>query len=119
MELGVLFLALGVIEQSHIQYVLRKFLLTILHDYSLITDTEDYPCPNNVPYFFPVVIAGITKCSTYAVVSRLKSSPAYNITVSGGTFVHPGYPQVTVTVPQKAVETETRLSLQLKVGCHH
>ena len=103
---------------SHIQYVLWKFLLTILHDSSLITGTDDYPCPNNVPYSFPVVIAGITKCSTYAVVSRLKSSPAY-ITVRGGTFVHPGYPQVTITVPQEAVETETRLSLQLKVGCHH
>ena len=96
-----------------------EFLFTVLHDNSLITDTDDYPCPNNVPYSFPVVIAGITKCSTYAVVSRLKSSPAYNITVSGGTFVHPGYPQVTITVPQDAVETETRLPLQLKVGFHH
>mgnify|MGYP000185194036 CR=1 FL=1 len=95
-----------------------KFLLNILHDDSLITGTDDYPCPNNVPYSFPVAIAGITECSTYAVVSRLKSSPAYNITVSGGTFVHPGYPQVTITVPQEAVANETRLSLQLKVGCH-
>ncbi|XP_074624304.1 uncharacterized protein LOC141882226 isoform X4 [Acropora palmata] len=84
-------------------------------DIRQVSDTDDYPCPNNVPYSFPVVIASITKCSTYAVVSRLKSSPAYNITVSGGTFVHPGYPQVTITAPQEAVETETRLSLQLKV----
>ena len=95
-----------------------KFLLNILHDNSLLTDIgDDYPCPNNVPYFFPLVRVGITKCSTYAVVSRLKSSPTYTITVSGGTFAHPDYPQVTITVPQKAVASETRLSLQLKVGC--
>ena len=103
---------------SHIQYALLKFLSNVLHDNSLIADIEDdYPCPTNVQYSFPVVRAGITKCSTYAVVSRLKLSPAYTITVSGGTFPHPDYPQVTITVPEKAVETETKLSLQLKVGC--
>ena len=96
-----------------------KFLLTILHDNSLMTDIDDYPCACKVPYSFPVVRAGITKCSTYAVVSRLKLSSTYTITVSGGTFAHPDYPQVTVTIPQKAVATETRLSLQLKVGCLH
>ena len=97
-----------------------KFLFNILHDIHLITVIEDdYPCPNNVPYSLPVVRAGITKCSTYALVSRLKLSPTYTITVSGGTFVHPDYPQVTITVPEKAVATETRLSLQLKVGCLH
>lgn len=96
-----------------------KFLLTVVDDNSLILDIDDYPCPNNVPYFFPVVRASITKCSTYAVVSRLKLSPTYTITGSGGTFIHPGYPQVTITVPEKAVETETQLFLQLKVGCLH
>ena len=97
-----------------------KFLLNILHDYSLLTDIEDdHPCPNNVPYSFPVVQAGITECSAYAVVSRLKLSPTYTITVNGGTFTHPNYPQVTITVPQKAVETETRLSLEVKVGYPH
>ncbi|XP_044166053.1 uncharacterized protein LOC114949082 isoform X3 [Acropora millepora] len=81
-----------------------------------VSDIEDdYPCPNNVPYLFPVVRAGITKCSTYAVVSRLKLSPTYTITVSGGTFAHPDYPQVSIIVPQEAVATETRLSLQLQV----
>ncbi|XP_074621186.1 uncharacterized protein LOC141879794 isoform X5 [Acropora palmata] len=78
-------------------------------------DIDDYPCPNNVPYSFLVVLAGIIKCSTYAVVSRLKLSPTFTITVSGGTFVHPNYPEVTITVPQKAVTTETRLSLELGV----
>ncbi|XP_044174645.1 uncharacterized protein LOC114951472 [Acropora millepora] len=76
---------------------------------------DDDPCPNNVPFSFPVVRAGITECSSYAVVSRLKLSPKYTITVNGGTFAHPYYPQVTITVPQKAVATETRLSLELKV----
>ena len=66
-----------------------------------------------------MVRAGITKCSTYVVVSRLKLSPKYTITVSGKAIVHPDYPQVTITVPQKAVDTETRFSLQLKVGCLH
>ena len=97
-----------------------KFLLKILHDDSLLTDfKDDYPCPNNVPYSFPVVRAGITECSSYAVLSRLKLSPKYTITVNGGTFAHPCYPQVTITVPQKAVATETRLSLELKVGYVH
>ncbi|XP_074620464.1 uncharacterized protein LOC141879199 isoform X5 [Acropora palmata] len=84
-------------------------------DIRQVADIDDYPCPNNVPYSFPVVLAGIIKCSTYAVVSRLKLSPTFTITVSGGTFVHPNYPQVTITVPQKAVTTETSLSLELGV----
>ena len=103
---------------SHTLYALLKFLLNVLRDNSLIADMEDdYPCPNSVPYSFPVVKVRITKCSTYAVVSRLKLSPADTITVSGGTFAHPDYPEDTITVPEKAVETETKLSLQLKVGC--
>ena len=103
---------------SHILYALLKFLLNVLYDNSLIADMEDdYPCPNNVPYSFPVVKVRITKCSTYAVVSRLKLSPADTITVSGGTLAHSDYPEETITVPEKAVETETKLSLRLKVGC--
>ena len=116
MLLGILFL--NGHFPSHIQHVLIKFLLNIRHHYSLLTDIEDdYPCPKNIPFSFPVVRAGITECSTYAVVSRLKLSPTFAITVSGGTFAHRDYPLVTITAPQKAVETETRLSLQLKVGC--
>ncbi|XP_067018270.1 uncharacterized protein [Acropora muricata] len=85
-------------------------------DIRQVSDIEDdYPCPKNISYFFPVVRAGITKCSTYAVISRLKLSPTYTITVSGGTFAHPDYPLVTITVPQNAVGNETRLPLQLKV----
>ncbi|XP_015750317.1 PREDICTED: uncharacterized protein LOC107330190 [Acropora digitifera] len=82
-----------------------------------VSDIEDdNPWTMNAPYSFPVVRAGISRCSTYAVVSRLKLSPTYTITVSGGTFAHPDYPQVIITVPKKAVATETKLSLQLKVG---
>ncbi|XP_015775029.1 PREDICTED: uncharacterized protein LOC107353219 isoform X2 [Acropora digitifera] len=77
---------------------------------------DDYPTTDKVPNFlFPVVQAGILECSTYAVVSRLKVSPTYTITVNGGTFGHPDYPQVAITVPKKAVGTKTKLSLQLKV----
>ncbi|XP_044170022.1 uncharacterized protein LOC122954060 [Acropora millepora] len=82
-----------------------------------ISDIEDdYPTTDKVPHFlFPVVEAGILECSTYAVVSRLKVSPTYTITVKGGTFGHPDYPQVAITVPKKAVGTKTKLPLQLKV----
>ncbi|XP_067047123.1 uncharacterized protein [Acropora muricata] len=77
---------------------------------------DDYPTTDKVPNFlFAVVQAGILECSTYAVVSRLKVSPTYTITVNGGTFGHPDYPQVAITVPKKAVGTKTKLSLQLKV----
>ena len=103
---------------SHTLYALLKFLLNVLRDNFLIADMEDdYSCPSNVPYSFPVVKVRITKCSTYTVVSRLKLSPADTITVSGGTFAQPDYPEDTITVPENAVETETKLSLQLKVGC--
>ena len=87
----------------------------------MIADIEDdYPAKDKVPNFlFPVVQAGIFECSTYAVVSRLKVSPTYNITVNGGTFGHPDYPQVAIRVPKKAVGTKTKLSLQLKVGWYH
>ena len=97
-----------------------EFLLKIIHGNSLLADIEDYhPCPNNVPYSFPVVRAGITECSLYVVVSRLKLSRKYTITVNGGTFAHSDYPEVTITVPKRAVATGTRLSLELKVGYFH
>ena len=105
---------------SLIKEVLIKFWLNFRYDNFLITDIEDdYLYSNNVPYSFPVVRAGITKCATYAVVSRLKLSPTYTITVNGGTFVHPDYPQVTITVPQNAVTTKTKLSLELGVRYLH
>ena len=66
--------------------------------------------------FFPVARVDITKCSTYAVVCRLKSSPPYTITSSGGSFSHPDYPGVTVTIPENAVAPEAKFPLELKVG---
>ena len=67
-------------------------------------------------WYLPVAQADITECSTYAVVCRLKSSPSYTITSYGGSFNHPCYPGVTVTIPKNAVARKTRVSLQLKVG---
>ena len=84
----------------------------------LITDIEDkYPSATDVPDFrYPVVQAEITECSTYAIVCRLKSSPSYNITSSGGSFNLPEYPDVCVTIPKKAVASKAKIPLQLKVG---
>ena len=108
------------LDQRYLSHHKLSNLINILNDNSLLTVIEDdYPGPKKIPYSFPVVRAGITKCSTYAVVSRLKLSPPYTITVSGGTFTHPDYPQVSISVPQKAVAAEARHSLQLKVGRLH
>ena len=83
----------------------------------LITDISEYPSLMEVEdWYLPVAQAGITECSTYAVVCRLKSSPSYTITSYGGSFNHPCYPGVTVTIPKNAVARKTRVSLELKVG---
>ena len=66
--------------------------------------------------FFPVAQADITECSTYAVVCRLKSSPTYTITYSGGSFSHPDYPGVTVIIPENAVVPTEKFPVELKVG---
>ena len=89
----------------------------LLSDHVSFSDMEDYyPCPEDIPDFsFPVVQADITQCSTYATVCRLKSSPSYTITFTGGTFSHPDYPDVSVTVPREAVPAEVKIPLQLKV----
>ena len=66
--------------------------------------------------FFPVAQADITECSTYAVVCRLKSSPTYVITSSGGSFSHPDYPGVTAIIPENAVAPTEKFPVELKVG---
>ena len=83
----------------------------------MIADIEDdYPSSKDIPdFFFPVAQAGITQCSTYTVVCRLRSSPSYTISSYGGSFNHPNYPGVTVTIPKKAVASKTKGSLVLKV----
>ena len=65
--------------------------------------------------FFPVAQADISECSTYAVVCRLKASPTYTITSGGGSFSHPDFPDVTITVPENAVEPKAKFRLELKV----
>ena len=82
------------------------------------TDFEDeYPAVKDAcDFFFPVVQAEITECSTYAVVYRLKSSPPYTITSNGGLFNLPDYPSVSVTIPKKAVGSKTKIPLQIKVS---
>ena len=82
------------------------------------TDFEDeYPSVKDArDFYFPVVQAEITECSTYAVVCRLKSSPPYKITSSGGSFHLPDYPSVSVIIPKKAVASKTNIPLQIKVS---
>ena len=84
----------------------------------LITEVkDDYPTDMEIPdFFFPFAEADITECSTYAVVCRLKSSPTYTITSSGGSFSHPDYPEVIVTIPEKAVTPAAKFPVELKVG---
>ena len=84
----------------------------------LITDIEDdYPSPKDIPdFYFPVAQVDITKCSTYAVVCRLKSSPPYTITSTGGLFSHPDFPGVAITIPENAVAPNAEFPLNLKVG---
>ena len=83
-----------------------------------VTDMEDeLPSHKDIPdLLFPVAQADINECSTYAVVCRLKSSPTYTITPTGGLFIHPDYPGVTVTIPENAVAAESPFTLKFKVG---
>ena len=80
-------------------------------------DYEDsHPSHMKMPdFFFPVAQADISECSTYAVVCRLKASPTYTITSGGGSFSHPDFPDVTITIPENAVAPKAKFSLELKV----
>ena len=93
---------------------MKRYLLSV-------TEIED-DCPSRMEIpdlFFPVAQADITECSTYAVVSRLKASPTYTITSKGGSFSHPDYPGVTVTISENAVASNVKFPLMLKVGMSH
>ena len=96
------------------EHMILTFYLHLLS----VTDIEDErPSHKDIPdLFFPVAQADINECSTYAVVCRLKSSPPYTITSSGGLFIHPDYPGVTVTIPENALAPESPFTLELKVG---
>ena len=80
-------------------------------------DVEDnHPLHTKIPeFFFPVAQADISECSAYAVVCRLKASPTYTITSDGGSFSHPDFPGVTVTIPENAVAPNAKFPLELKV----
>ena len=84
---------------------------------SLTEIEDDLPSDVEIPdLFFPVAQGDISECSTYAVVCRLKVSPTYAITSKGGSFSHPDYPGVTVTVPENAVAPNVEFPLELKVS---
>ena len=95
-------------------HVIVTFYLYLLS----VTDIDDeHPSHKEIrDIFFPVAQADINECSTYAVVCRLKSSPTFTITSTGGLFSHPDYPGVTVTIPKNAVAPESPFTLELKVG---
>ena len=80
-------------------------------------DFEDnLPSHMKIPdFFFPVAQADVSECSTYAVVCRLKASPIYTLTSDGGSFSHPDFPDVTVTIPENAVAPKAKFPLELKV----
>ena len=80
-------------------------------------DFEDnHPSHMKIPdFFFPVAQADISECSTYAVVCRLKASPTYTITSGGGSFSHPDFPDVTITIPENAVAPKAKFPLELRV----
>ena len=80
-------------------------------------DFEDkHPPHMKIPdVFFPVAQADISECSTYAVVCRLKVSSTNIITSGGGSFSHPDFPGVEVTIPENSVAPEATFPFELKV----
>ena len=80
-------------------------------------DVEDnHPSHMKIPdVFFPVAQADISECSTYTVVCRLKASPTYSITFGGGSFSHPDFPGVEVTIPDNSVAPDAKFPFELKV----
>ena len=80
-------------------------------------DSEDnYPFHMKIKdFFFPVAQADISECSTYSVVCRLKASPTCTITSGGGSFSHPDFPDVTITIPENAVAPKAKFPLEFKV----
>ena len=77
---------------------------------------DNHPSHMKIPdFFFPVAQADISECSAYAVVCRLKASPTYTITSSGGSFSHPDFPDVTITIPENALALDAKFQLELKV----
>ena len=92
-------------------------IFKIYFNISIADIKDDYASPEDIPDFhFPIAQADITRCSLYAVVCRLKSSPPYTITSTGGLFSHPDFPGVAITIPENAVAPSAEFPLTLKVG---
>ena len=92
-------------------------MLVKLYPLSFTEIEDDFPSHVEIPdLFFPFAQADITEYATYAVVCRLKPSPTYAITSKGGSFSHPDYPGVTVTIPENAVAPNAEFPLELKVS---
>ena len=108
------------------EVVIKRLLDKETNNWEDLHGTRDIRCrqdfEDNLPshmkipvVFFPVAQADISECSTYAVVCRLTASPTYTITSSGGSFSHPDFPDVTVTIPENAVGPKAKFPLELKV----
>ena len=105
------------------ELVMKKLIDKETNYWEDVDGTTDIRCrQDNLPshmkipdFFFPVAQADVSECSTYAVVCRLKASPIYTLTSDGGSFSHPDFPDVTITVPENAVAPEAKFPLELKV----
>ena len=108
------------------EIVIKKLIDKETNTWEDVDGTRDIRCPqdfedNHPPHmkipdgFFPVAQADITECSTYAVVCRLKASSTNIITSGGGSFSHPDFPGVEVTIPENSVAPDATFPFELKV----
>ena len=104
------------------ELVIKKLIDKKANKWEDLDGTRDMRCGQDAPphikipeFLFPVAQADISECSAYAVVCRLKASPTYTITSAGGSFSHPDFPGVTVTIPENAVAPNAKFPLELKV----
>ena len=105
------------------ELVIKKLIDKKANKWEDLDGTRDMRCgqgvednhPSHMKIPFPVAQADISECSAYAVVCRLKASPTYIITSAGGSFSHPDFPGVTVTIPENAVAPNAKFPLELRV----
>ena len=108
------------------EIVIKKLIDIETNTWEDLDGTRDIRCPQDfedkhpphmkIPdVFFPVAQADISECSTYAVVCRLKASSTNIITSGGGSFSHPDFPGVEVTIPENSVAPEATFPFELKV----
>ena len=108
------------------ELVIKKLIDKKANKWEDLDGTRDMRCGQDVEdnhlshmkipeFFFPVAQADISECSAYAVVCRLKASPTYTITSAGGSFSHPDFPGVTITIPENTVAPNEKFPLELMV----